>query len=274
MICHSFISHTCFATILYSKKQARCSHRPQRVEGLWSAHPRLRAISISASEFSTLVLTMPPKVSSGSRDSSGSLTTLPVNTVYSWGHGNHQLMRVIFPTETNSLTSRRGNVNNNNVYSRSICTNPVAIACAKYHNVAITEEGRVFTWGLHSESLGIEKTATPAKKNDGEWTTATDDRRRPRSNSLQSSSGNSSPSSTISSPRLVVGMLPQNGGGKAVAVSASENHTAIVTAEGHLFTWGTSIGTDALGHRGVRWQQCPRKVQVRCSSHSMNLLQA
>ena len=195
------------STILYSKKQARCSHRPQRVEGLWSAHPRLRAISISASEFSTLVLTMPPKVSSGSRDSS-SLATLPVNTVYSWGHGNHQVMRVIFPTETNSLTStRRGNVNNNNVYSRSICTNPVAIACAKYHNVAITEDGRVFTWGLHSESLGIEKTATPSKKNDGEWTTATDDRRRPRSNSLQGNSVNSPSSSTISSPQLVVGML-------------------------------------------------------------------
>lgn len=81
----------------------------------------------------------------------------------------------------------------------------------------------MYTWGLHSESLGIEKTATPSKKNDGEWTTATDDRRRPRSNSLQGSSGNSPSSSTISSPRLVVGMLPQNGGGKAVAVSASEN---------------------------------------------------
>lgn len=130
--------------------------------------------------------------------------------------------------------------------------------------MAITKDGRVYTWGLHAESLGIERTsAKPSKKNDGEWTTASDDKRRPRSNSFQGSSGNSSSSSTISSPQLVVGMLPENGGGKAVAVSASENHTAIVTSEGHCFTWGNSIGTDSLGHKGVRWQQCPRKVQVR-----------
>jgi len=237
------------------------SHRPQRVEGLWSAQPRRKAIAISASEFSTLVLTSPPKVASRAESS----LALPVNTVFMWGHGNHQVMRVYFPpSEGNRAAySIRTKGDTANVYSRSFCTNPTAIACAKYHNVTITSDGSVYTWGLHKESLGIEKkTASLSKKDDNndEWVTASTDekKRRPRSNSL--GQGNSNTSSVISSPQLVVGMLPENGGGKAVAVSASESHTAIVTEEGHLFTWGTSIGNDVLGHKGVSWQPSPRKV--------------
>ena len=243
-----------------SSSQGRYSHRPQRVEGLWSAQPRRRAIAISAAEFSTLVLTSPPKVAS--RESS---LALPVNTVFMWGHGNHQVMRVYFPSSEGNRTasSIRTKGNTSNVYSRSFCTNPTAIACAKYHNVAITSDGSVYTWGLHKESLGIEKKpASPSKGDDdnNEWVTASTDekRRRLRSNSL--GQGNSNTSSVISSPQLVVGMLPENGGGKAVAVSASESHTAIVTEEGHLFTWGTSIGNNVLGHKGVSWQPSPRKV--------------
>jgi len=67
--------------------------------------------------------------------------------------------------------------------------------------------------------------------------------------------------SAIASPQLVVAMLPENGGGRAVAVSASESHSAIVTADGHLFTWGSSYGNNTLGHKGVKWQPSPRKVK-------------
>jgi len=244
-----------------SPSSGRGSHRPQRVEGLWSAQPRRRAIAISAAEFSTLVLTSPPKVASRAESS----LALPVNTVFMWGHGNHQVMRVYFPSSEGNRTasSIRTKGNTSNVYSRSFSINPTAIACAKYHNVAITSDGSVYTWGLHKESLGIEKkTASLSKKDDNndEWVTASTDekRRRPRSNSL--GQGNSNTTSVISSPQLVVGMLPENGGGKAVAVSASESHTAIITEEGHLFTWGTSIGSNILGHKGVSWQPSPRKV--------------
>jgi len=215
------------------------SNGPQRVEGLWSVHPRRRAIAISAAAYSTLVLTMPPTVSAGAKRES-SLASLPVNTIYGWGHGNHSPMRVVFPTE-NSFPSQSGS---SNPYSRMICINPIAIACAKYHNVAITKDGKVYTWGLHSDSLGVPQHASSSKQ-------------KSRSNSV---SGLSS-SSIISSPQLVTGMLPENGGGNAVAVSASESHTAIVTSDGHLFTWGESEGKDVLGHKGVRWQPSPRRVK-------------
>ena len=182
---------------------------------------------------------MPPTVSAGASRGS-SLASLPVNTIYGWGHGNHSPTRVVFPTgnSSSSLSSQ-----NSNAYSRMTCINPTAIACAKYHNVAITADGQVYTWGLHSDSLGVPQQP------------ASNPKQKSRSNSL---SGSPSSSSMISSPQLVVGMLPENGGGNAVAVSASESHTAICTSEGHLFTWGEA---DGIGHKGVRWQPSPRKVK-------------
>ncbi len=182
------------------------------------------------------------------------LVSLPVNCVYGWGHGNHSIMRVVFPSETMA-----GNVS---VHARSSYINPTAIACAKYHNVAITVDGKVFTWGLHSETLGIEGSAAGLRRSDSEWSVASEGR-RPRSNSLTKPSGlfPASSASAASSPQLVTGMLPENGGGKAVAVSASESHTAVVTSDGHLFTWGTSAKNNLLGHKGVKWQASPRKVQ-------------
>ena len=209
------------------------------MDSLWKVNPRRRAIAISAAAYSTLVLTMPPTISAGAERES-SLASLPVNTVYGWGHGNHSPMRVVFPTGNSSMSSN----NNSNAYSRMICINPVAIACAKYHNVAITKDGKVYTWGLHSDSLGVPQHASSSKQ-------------KSRSGSMSGSSS----SSMITSPQLVTGMLPENGGGNAVAVSASESHTAIVTSDGHLFTWGESEGKDVLGHKGVRWQPSPRRVK-------------
>ena len=64
----------------------------------------------------------------------------------------------------------------------------------------------------------------------------------------------------IASPQLVEGMLPENGGELAVAVSAAEHHTAVITEQGHLFTWGATFGKNVLGHEGVRWQPSPKQV--------------
>ncbi|KAL3791662.1 hypothetical protein HJC23_003919 [Cyclotella cryptica] len=218
----------------------RCCYRPQRVEGLWLAEPQRRAIAISASEFSTLTLTRPPT------NGESSLASLPVNVVYGWGHGSHVPLRVNFPTADNSsnLVSMQ---QESSTFSKSSCVNPTSIASSKYHNVAITADGRVYTWGLHAESLGIEKSGC-MKNVDSESNWAL---RKGKSHSHNSA---------IASPQLVVAMLPENGGGRAVAVSASESHSAIVTADGHLFTWGSSYGNNTLGHKGVKWQPSPRKV--------------
>jgi len=242
---------------IYSNSGDRCCQSPTRVEGLWTARPPRRAIAIAASEFSTLVLTVPP--TSGG-EGQASLSSLPVNTVYGWGHGNHSVMRVEFPT-----AAARNSTQQADNYARSTGINPTAIASAKFHNVAITSDGEVFTWGIQKDSLGNEKDSPAAvgasKRFDSEWATASENR-RPRSNSNTGlGTKKSSSSSVISSPQLVVGMLPENGGGKAIAVSASESHTAIVTADGYLFTWGTSTERDVMGHRGVNWLQTPRKVK-------------
>lgn len=188
----------------------------QRVEALWNSSPPKISIAISAAEHSTLVLTSPN-------------TITHVNSVYSWGHGNHVPIRVHFD---NSNPSRRAGDSLSSRTNRVI--NPVAIACGKYHNAAITLEGHVYSWGLHAESLG-------------------------RSNTNKHQRNSTSGRST-SSPQLVTGMLPENGGGVAVALSASDQHTAVVTECGGLFTWGTSYGTNALGHEGVKWQPSPKRV--------------
>jgi alpha-tubulin suppressor-like RCC1 family protein len=172
-------------------------HNVQRVEALWKNTSSCKAaIAIAAADHSTLILTTP--TGSG----------LPVNSLYSWGHGNHIPTRVQFSEP--------------HYQGRPI--NPVAIACARYHNAAVTSDGLVYTWGLHAEPLGTASRASASK------------------------------------PQLVAGMLPENGGGLAVAVSASENHTAVITESGALFTWGATIGKGVLGHSKVRWQEEPKKV--------------
>jgi hypothetical protein len=205
-------------------KSAQCAistaspscHRPTRVDAL----AERTCIAISASEFSTLVLTRPPTYAEDS------LASLPVNAVYGWGHGNHNPLKVTFTSSGDRS-------------SRSTCVNPISISSAKFHSVALSADGRVYTWGVSSGSLGLDK----ACNQDGDWST-------PKQKGQ----------STIA-PQLVVGMLPEKGGGHAVAVSASSEHTAVITSSGHLYTWGSAYGNSTLGHKGVKWQPSPRKVK-------------
>jgi hypothetical protein len=119
--------------------------------------------------------------------------------------------------------------------------NPVAIACARYHNVALSSDGGVSSWGLRADSLG----------------TVSGQRGLRRGNTVEHEAF-SRPAFT--DPQLVSGMLRENGGGFAVAVSASENHTAIVTATGSLYTFRDTYKPNIMGHEGVRWQPEPKRV--------------
>ena len=208
----------------------RSCHQPMRVDALAD---RI-CIAICASEFSTIVLTRPPT------NSEASLASLPVNLIYGWGHGSHIPSKVNFPSESNNQCSMQDGLS---TFSRTTCVNPVSIASAKYHSVAVTADGRVFTWGISSESLGLEQLGS-------------------RKGNISSPKGKCQfQSSGIASPQLVVGMLPEKGGGRVVSASASENHTAVITADGHLYTWGSTYGNNTLGHKGVKWQPSPRKVK-------------
>ena len=204
--------------------------RPKRVSYLWSASPKRRVTSVAAAEQSTLVLVLPARVHEST------------NTVYSWGHGNSVPVRISFPspdigTATEKLHHRHGRFS-------GLGVNPTGISAAKHHNAAITSAGLVYCWGLHSEPLGMASSGDHV----GEW--ESNDGKR------TSSVG----SMVIASPQLVTGMLPENGGGIAVAVSASENHTAVITDAGALYTWGANESSDVLGHEGVKWQPVPRRV--------------
>ena len=190
-------------------------HQATRVNALWEATPKRIAFSISASEMSTMVLTHPPKLENA----------YSKNTIYSWGHGNHIPIKVNFAPSQDKGTITMSHIN------------PVAIACARYHNVAIMADGCVYTWGLHKDPLGLSSASEKKMK---EHTPAH--------------------SMIIASPQLVTEMLPENGGGIAVAVSASDNHTAVLTDCGRLYTWGFNDCKNAMGHVGVRWQPIPKQV--------------
>ena len=186
-------------------------HRVRRVETLWGHDPPRVTIAVAASDHATLALTLPSDPGK------------PSNALYAWGHGNHVPSRVHL---TAGSETRAGGER-----GPSFANNPVAIACARHHHVAVTSEGRVYTWGLHAETLGTGK---PDKR-----------------------AGTGNPSAA---PQLVTGMLPEHGGGLVVGVSASENHTAVVTDTGALYTWGATHGKNVLGHEGVRWQPDPKRV--------------
>jgi len=213
-----------------------CCDRPARVDALWSTSPRKRVASIAAAEQSTLVLALPARHG----ESSGA-ASLPVNSVFSWGHGNSSPVKIHFPA---SDAAGRGNLHRQGRFS-GLNLNPISISAAKHHNAAITSDGRCFTWGLHSEPLGV----SPNEDTDG-WESR--DRKMKRTTSAGSM--------VIATPQLVTGLLPENGGGLAIAVSASENHTAVLTESGHLYTWGANEKNDVLGHKGVRYQPLPRRV--------------
>lgn len=76
-------------------------------------------------------------------------------------------------------------------------------------------------------------------------------------------------SRTERGPQLVTGLLPFNCGGNPVHISASDQHSCVVTDAGDLFSWGACDEEGgALGHSHERWQPVAKRVpllkKVRC----------
>lgn len=173
------------------------------VSYLWNAEPVKVAFDITAGEQSTLVLTK------------ANNRSVVNNSLYEWGHGVNHPSKVTFP-HINDGTGR--------IATRSV--NPVAMSSGKHHSVALTEDGRVYSWGFHSESLGTKKVP-----------------------------GSLSTSRSMGSPHLIKSLSSEF----VVSISASDDHTAVVTDTGDLFTFGTS-DKDIFGHEGVKFQPSPKKV--------------
>ena len=221
-----------------------CCDRPTRVDALWLSSPRKRVASIAAAEQSTLILALPTRLN----ESSGA-TSLPVNSVYSWGHGNSSPVKIHFPaTDTSNKSAGRSGLQRQGRFS-GLNVNPISISAAKHHNAAITSDGRCFTWGLHSEPLGVSSAGNGDE--DG-WESG--DRRMKRTSSAGSM--------VIASPQLVTGMLPENGGGLAIAVSASENHTAVLTGKNFL---PFLLQYEAFSHTTHMCNPSPRAIYFPCT---------
>ncbi|CAM9667167.1 unnamed protein product, partial [Sphacelaria rigidula] len=127
--------------------------------------------------------------------------------------------------------------------------NVVQVAAAKNHSVALSSVGQVFTWGFGADNLGLDPRETR----------------------------------TARGPKLVPAMLPENCGGNAVHVSASDRHSCVVTDTGDLYTWGTAgEGVGALGHGDRSWQPVAKRVAslkkvalvAAAPDHTLVLLQA
>eukprot|EP00903_Cladosiphon_okamuranus_P017449 g16073.t1 len=101
----------------------------------------------------------------------------------------------------------------------------IDIAAARCHNIALDRIGRVFSWGFGADNLGLQ----------------------PRE------------SRTERGPQLV--HIPC--GGNPVHISASDQHSCVVTDAGDLFTWGTCDEEGgALGHSHERWQPVAKRVPL------------
>lgn len=71
----------------------------------------------------------------------------PVNEVHQWGHGSHLPTRVNFNSVNEAVSSLRWQTHDARV-------NVTDVSAAKYHNLALSSVGQVFTWGFGADNLG------------------------------------------------------------------------------------------------------------------------
>ena len=117
----------------------------------------------------------------------------------------------------------------------------VSVAAGTEHSAALTAEGSVLTWGnagcgqlghgpLIDEIVGAEY--------------------------------------AVAAPRLVTGGFPQ--GTRVALVAAGQLHTACVTAQGDVFSWGNG-DYGRLGHGDEEHQHTPRRVEALAGQRVVGL---
>ena len=201
-------------------------------------------IQISASYNSSLLLCAGRHVSKFAKGDA-KVTDLRINDVYQFGHGNAQPVRVQFPSPNTSTAvkcnctadSTTGTCVHqfcqtvNSSFVRQSAVQVTQIACGKYHNVALSSLGQVYTWGFTADPLGHSSSAE-ASTSTGETASF--------------------------APQLVEALLPENGGDKMTFVNVSSSRTCVVSENGDLYCWGYNDSTGVLGHGAAKYQPIPK----------------
>jgi len=149
-----------------------------------------------------------------------------VNDVFQWGHGSYNPTRVQFLKPTPDISTHIG-VGCKWSGASDHRANVTRVSAGYHHFVAMDgSSGCVFTWGLGAVQLGHGRKEQ----------------------------------SHLSSPQLLRSLLPENGGGKVVDVSAAGDRTCVVTSSGDVYTWGFSAETGVLGHGEGKYQPVPKRI--------------
>ena len=118
-------------------------------------------------------------------------------------------------TKSVNKTSRISNIQECTTHRQ---VNIAQVSAGRFHHVALTTAGHVYTWGARVDIVGHEA---------GSWYGAGSLERQQRTRQL-------------SIPQLVTGLLLENGGGQIVNISATSNRTYAVSSVGDLYTWNAS----------------------------------
>jgi alpha-tubulin suppressor-like RCC1 family protein len=158
--------------------------------------------------------------------------------VYQWGDGLSMIKKVYFNNRLYNKRSKSGTNeygSNEEFLISSVPADPTnikQIATGKYHFVGLSSLGVVYTWGLGSDQLGH-----------------------------QSSNSEGDSMKFVSNPQIVEALLPENGGGKVMWISASGNRTCAVTDTGDLYSWGATHEKGIISSSpAVNYQPIPKKV--------------
>jgi alpha-tubulin suppressor-like RCC1 family protein len=158
--------------------------------------------------------------------------------VYQWGDGLSMIKKVYFNNRLYNKRSKSGTNEygaNEEFLISSIPADPSnikQIASGKYHFVGLSSLGVVYTWGLGNDQLGHQSSI-------------------PEGDSMK----------YVSNPQIVEALLPENGGGKVMWISASGNRTCAVTDVGDLYSWGATHEKGIISSSpAVNYQPIPKKV--------------
>lgn len=175
-------------------------------------------LQISASHSSTLILLR----ARAWRSNPNPQLASQVNEVYQWGHGSSQPSRVTFPHTRAARCTCKGPTCEPAVcgsqdprFATKSLVQVVQIAAGRFHNVALSSVGLIYTWGLVADHLGL-------------------------GDHIPSQLAVKAVESTTSTPQLVEALLPENGGCRVTVICVSSNRTCAVSENGDLYTWGAA----------------------------------